>query len=220
MLEKKFLEVICVTYGHNHELKCLINSFKCQDDQDYFLRIIHDGNCEQYKKLKKDLENNDYLADNIAIEATKERFNDYGHSLRDYGLKTSKIDSEFTLVTNGDNYYIPKLVNRIKDVYRRYDKTPEFIFFDLVHYFRLRNISSDSLGVGVFNLLSSNLKEEQIDMGACVIRSEVAKKVGFNSRRHNADWDYFDECAQYITALNPNKEHVFVKQEEVLLVHC
>jgi hypothetical protein len=217
MLEKKFLEVICVTYGHNNELKCFINSFKCQDDQDYFLRIIHDGNCKQYKKLKKDLEDNSYLADNITIEATKERFNDYGHSLRDYGLKTSKIDSEFTLITNGNNYYLPKLVNRIKDVYCRYDKITELIFFDLVHYHRFQDKSDGDLGS--FSLLDSDLKEAKIDMGACVIRSQVAKKIGFNSRRHNADWDYFSECAKYITGLNTNKKNVLVKQQEVLFVH-
>ena len=213
---KKFLEVICVTYGHNHELKSFINSFKCQDDQDYFLRIIHDGNCNQYKKLKKYLEVNDYLADNITIESTQERFNDYGHSLRDYGLKTSKVESEFVLITNGDNYYLPKLVNRIKDVYRRYDKNPRLIFFDLVHYFKIEQDKSR----GAFHLLESSLQENKIDMGSCVIRSEVAKKVGFNSRRHNADWDYFDECAQHITSLNLNEKHLFVKQKEVLFVHC
>ena len=108
---KYLLEIICVTYGHNFELKSFINSIKAQICKDWFLRIIHDGNCDNYKKLKKDLEENDYLASNISIESTPKRFNDYGHSLRDYALKNPVVESEWTLITNGDNFYLPTFVD-------------------------------------------------------------------------------------------------------------
>ena len=216
MLEKKFIEVICVTYGHNNELKCFINSFKCQDDQDYFLRIIHDGNCKQYKKLKKDLESNDYLTQDITLECSNKRFNDYGHSLRDYCLKNPIRDSEFTLQTNGDNYYLPIFVRRIKKVYKKYESIPLLIFFNFVHRHKVDKLDK----VGFFREINANLKETKIDMGSCVIKSDIARKIGFNSRRHNADWDYFKECADYIMNLNLDEENLFVKQDEILFAHC
>ena len=46
-------------------------------------------------------------------DESQARHNDYGHSLRDIGIRRANL--EFILVTNGDNYYSPKFVESMFD---------------------------------------------------------------------------------------------------------
>jgi hypothetical protein len=50
-----------------------------------------------------------------------------------------------------------------------------------------------------------------IDMGCVVVKSELAKSIGFNSVSYSADWDYFNE----ILSTNPSIKKI----NKVLFVH-
>ena len=113
------IEVVCATYGQDECLKCFINAFKSQSNTDWFLRILHDGPGTDYEKLKEDLGVNGYLTDQVTIDATPERKNDYGHSSRDFALKNPTGDSDFVLLTNGDNYYLPTFVEAMGEITRQ-----------------------------------------------------------------------------------------------------
>jgi hypothetical protein len=50
----------------------------------------------------------------------------YGHTLRKWALE-NLVTNEYVLLTNGDNYYVPSMVNEVLS------KNEDFIYFDLVH---------------------------------------------------------------------------------------
>jgi len=59
--------------------------------------------------------------------------------------------------------------------------------------------------------MNSQLVSSKVEMGNVVIKSELAKKVGFNSVAFNADWIYFTE----VLKLSPS----IFKIDKVLFVH-
>jgi hypothetical protein len=192
------VDIISVTYGQNEILKCFINSIKSQTNQNWRLFIIHDG---PNPSLKKELENQGYL-DNIKVFFIeyKERTNTYGHILREWGLKNI-VNSEYVLITNGDNYYTP---NMIDEVLKRKE---DFIYFDCVHSHKTPfNLNGASYG-----FMPTELRSSKIDMGCVVVKTEIAKKVGFNHTGFSADWDYFSD----ILKTNPT----IFKIDKVLFVH-
>ena len=65
----------------------------------------------------------------IEYLTTEKRFNDYGHSLRDMGLKN--IKGEYVLLTNADNYFIPKTIEFINEIFIEHQ--PEVVIFDMIH---------------------------------------------------------------------------------------
>lgn len=195
------IEVICVTYGQNWSLKCLINSFKSQTSQDWFLRIIHDGECKQFDILKDDLCKNDYLSDQVYLESTKERFNDFGHSLRSHGLLNPIKDSDFILITNGDNYYLPSLIENIQDT-SILNPDAQFIFFDYIQKFdhKIHNIPKDR-----FFCMHNKIQEGIIDMGSAAVSTKIARSTGFNYTSYNGDFLYFKDCLSDMSQENIHK---------------
>jgi hypothetical protein len=59
--------------------------------------------------------------------------------------------------------------------------------------------------------MDSEMVCSRVDMGNVVIKSELAKKVGFNSTAFAADWLYFEE----VLKLSPT----IYKIDKVLFVH-
>lgn len=190
--QDKIIEIIAVTYNHGYKLKCFIDSIRSQSADNWRLHIIHDGGGELYDSTKKDLENNGYLKDNrIKFSKTEERYNDYGHSLRDFGLKNPISDSDYTVITNCDNYYAPEWISFLNNSFH---KDADFIMWDCVHN-HAGNPSFDRLCP--YGLSSSQAAEGYIDMGAAAIKTDIAQKTGFKSKGFNADWDYFSECLKF-----------------------
>jgi hypothetical protein len=59
--------------------------------------------------------------------------------------------------------------------------------------------------------MNSELACKKIDMGNVVIKSKLAKKVGFNSTAFNADWLYFNEILELLPTT--------FKIDKILFVH-
>jgi len=188
------VQIICVTYNQREELKCLINSIKSQTVNSWFLRIIHDGNCHKYKTLKKELNEENYLSEKVTIECTEERYNDWGHSLRDYALQNQNKKSDWTLITNGDNYYLPTLIETIL-AYSKEKPKAELLYWDLIQRFDKEIHKTPRT---TYQQLISQLKVGHIDIGAVAVKTKIASKVGFKSRRFEADWDYIKDCLEEI----------------------
>ena len=161
------VDIIAVTYGQNEILKCFINSIRAQTSNNWRLVIIHDGPNEI---LHKDLKDNGYLSSNrISFIEHPVRTENYGHLLRKWSLE-NVIKNEYVLLTNGDNYYTP---NMIEEVSKRNE---DLIFFDLVHSHKTKHNHNKS----TYGYMDSELVCSRVDMGNVVIKSEFAKKVGFN----------------------------------------
>lgn len=192
------VDIIAVTYGQNEILKCFINSIKAQTSNNWRLVIIHDG---PNAKLHKDLKDNGYLSSHrITFIQHPVRTENYGHLLRKWSLE-NVIRNEYVLLTNGDNYYTP---NMIEEVSKR---SEDLIYFDLVHSHKTIYNNNKS----TYGYMNSELACKKIDMGNVVIKSELSKKVGFNSVAFNADWIYFTE----VLKLSPS----IFKIDKVLFVH-
>lgn len=191
------MDIICITYNQNESLKCFINSIKAQTNNNWRLFIVHDG---LNQSLKEDLTKNGYLNEKVIFVEHPIRTQTYGHILRKWALENLVI-GDYVLITNGDNYYTPNMVEEVS----KYSE--DFIYFDCIHsHRRKRNHNQQDYG-----LMISELKESMIDMGCVVIKSEIAKKVGFNHINYSADWNYFRD----VLAQNPS----IVKINKVLFVH-
>lgn len=212
------VEIIAVTYGHNFELKCFINSILAQTSELWELHILHDGPNEQ---LKNNLIEEGYLKDpRVKFTCSDRRENVFGHNLRDLGLKTSKSQAPYTLVTNCDNYYVPILVDQID--YYTSNKDIDFLYWEAVHNFKDGKFNRDI----AYGTWTSKIKYSQIDMGQAVISSNIARKVAFPKRNWDADYNYFEDCVNQIKNANyssakrkPSWKSRIKKLDKILFVH-
>lgn len=192
------IDILSVTYNQDEVLKCFINSIKSQTDNRWRLFIIHDG---PNPKLKQDLTDNGYLVnDKIFFVEYPVRKNDYGHSLRKWGLN-NLASSEYLLITNGDNYYTPNMVEEVLKVQK------DFVYFNCIHSHKTPNNNTKQ----DYGYLDAKLSRGWIDMGSVVLKTSLAKKVGFNSVDFAADWFYFES----ILKLNPSIHKI----NKTLFVH-
>jgi hypothetical protein len=177
------------------------------------LHIIHDGKDDDFHSLKDDLEKHGYLNDKVILSATEKRHNDFGHSLRDYGLKNSIGDSEYIVITNGDNYYPPTWIEALERVIATFPEkeTPDFIMWDLISHHAHMNWNFDRNTP--YGLLTTKWELAAVDMGSVAVKTEIAQKVGFNSRAFAADWEYFNECYKSL------EKPTILKIPQILLVH-
>jgi hypothetical protein len=196
-MKNKFLDIVAVTYGQDESLKCFINSIKGQTNPNWRLFIVHDG---INNSLKNDLNQNGYLNDNVIFVEYPERTENYGHFLRGWAIN-NLIDNEYVLLTNGDNYYTPNMVNEVLD------RDEDFIYFDCVHS-HTTEFNHNKTSYGHMNC---NLLVNQIDIGCVVVKTEISKSVGFTTNSYSADWNYFNS----ILSLNPST----TKINKILFVH-
>lgn len=185
------IDIVAVTYKQGHKLKCFIESILSQTSNNYKLHVIHDGPDEEFLSLKYD---------SVNLIQYPNRTENYGHILRDWALKNI-VHNEYVLITNGDNYYTPVMVEEVSKC------KEDLIYFDFIcHHSTTSNENKSSYG-----FLKSEMKSCFIDMGSVVVRSELAKKVGFNSTQFGADWDYFNQLLKITNSVT--------KINKVLLVH-
>lgn len=190
------IDIIAVTYGHNEILKCFINSIKSQTSNNWRLVLIHDGPNE---KLKKELENENYLNDKISFIEYPERTENFGHKLRKWAIE-NVVENEYLLLTNGDNYYTPNMVYEVSQ------RNEDFIYFDMIHSYSIhKNHNQSSYGY-----LNCRLEFGSIDMGCVVMRSGISKKIGFNQIKSSADWDYFNEALKVTNNIYKINKILFV----------
>lgn len=175
------IEIICVTYKQYGSLSILVQSFLNQTVPNWRLHVIHDGPDEAFVAQMQT-----YCAedDRIKFSWTAERSNDWGHSLRDEGLRSSTGD--YILITNGDNYYVPKFLEFI--MIEVSNSNPDVVIYDMIH-------SHDRPGgrdLPAYSFFETEFSRCNIDMGAAVVKGELARLAGFSDRTHDADATYFE----------------------------
>lgn len=192
------VSIVAVTYNQTDILKCFINSIKSQTSDNWNLILIHDGPNEN---LKEELVSQGYLQnEKIKFIEFSHRTENYGHLLRKWALENLEL-YDYVLITNGDNYYTPNMIAEIDK------RNEDLIYFDLVHSHKT-NVNHNQHSYGFMN---SKLQSSYVDIGNVVVKSQLAKKVGFNTTRFAADWDYIND----ILKLNPS----IYKIEKILFVH-
>lgn len=191
------LKIIAVAYKRPAELKLLISSLVCQSSPNWELYIIHDG------PAPEDVTNVvlDFQDERIMLCESKERKGNYGHPNRRMMLQKIKADQDdFILLTNDDNFYVK---NFVKTMMTNATKTVGLIHCDMLH-----NYTN-------YNILKTEPKNNKIDMGAFIVRADIAKAVGFNSTKFDADGIYCEECAEYCRKNNYRILHI----DKIMFVH-
>lgn len=206
IIREKQLTIICVSYKRYEMIPILIHSFLAQTLQNFKLLIIHDGYDQRMDEILSVFKR-DY-PDRVDYQFSETRFNDYGHTLRDIGIK--QADTEYVLITNDDNYYAPRFLEQMfHAIDARPDAHPDIVYCDMIH-------SHNNPGLRwqlPYNRFETAPKRNHIDIGCFIAKSELAKKVGFRDKGFAGDATYFEDLLK--AAPKPR----VVKIPMVLLVH-
>ena len=174
------VHVIAVAYKKYGELRVFVQSWLNQSDRNWILTVIHDGHDDEFVQIMK------YFAalepDKIDYQCTDIRFNDYGHSLREIGLHSARGD--YVLLTNADNYYIPKALEFINAALLEHKSSNvDVVIFDMVHSHsnpgRKSVASKKNAGVTVIFIFRSILPKRVNRYGRCYCSYRFGKESWF-----------------------------------------
>jgi len=220
---KKRFGIIAVTYGEYFK-ESFLQSILEQTYKNFDLHIYHDG--KDFMGLESQLL--DYSLKDLAIgnlfwHNTEKRMNQFGHDLRDLGIKEQADKYEWLIITNCDNYYVPKFLEELNmmvnhfGIDRGVDQNYNYflpagvVLFDYVH----SHNRVDSSSGGTYGFMNNQFRPSICDIGAFAVRSDIALEVGFNRRDHDADGGFIQE----ILDLQPTKSFGIVKLPKVLFIH-
>jgi len=153
----------------------LIPALISQEYQNWELIIIHDSPNSNMEDLVKS-----FNESRIKYMSTKERYNDWGHSLRPIGLQNVSQNSDYVIVTNADNYYLPQfLLLMIEPLVQDNDIVATYCNF-----------------LNRKQLNNSRLIHGGIDCGNFMVRTYIAKKIGWVGREFAADWRFINSIIE------------------------
>lgn len=98
--------MIAVAYQKSGQLKVFVQSWLNQTSDNWTLTVIHDGPDAEFDSIMAAFA--DQSSGRIRYRNTPVRLDDYGHSLRELGLRN--VSGDYVLLTNADNYYVPRAV--------------------------------------------------------------------------------------------------------------
>lgn len=202
-MNKYTIEIIAVSYQQTKELKVFVQCVLNQTHDNWKLKVLHDGPSTEFEELMSG-----YKAqqpEKIFYNCTSKRYKDYGHSLREQALE--EVTGDYVLLTNGDNYLIPKYVEYLNEALNSHH--PDVVIYNMVHAHRNPG-GRPQLSHCFFDV---EYRPMCIDMGAAIVRSDLAKRAGFTDKTHDGDQTYFRKIAQ----LKPDL--VVAKVPRVLFVH-
>jgi glycosyltransferase involved in cell wall biosynthesis len=199
------IEVHCVTYNQPGPLKVLVQSFLNQTSSNWKLSVCHDSPSDAFDESMHQfkIENPDRA---ISYACTLRRYNDFGHSLRHEGIRHSTGD--YLLLTNGDNYYVPRFIELVTEAIIQ-DPSVDVVFFDMVH----SHDNPGGRGYPPYSYFKTSFERYSIDIGAFVVRSSLARQVGFRDKSFAGDATYAEDI------LRAAKTPVIRKLDRVLFVH-
>lgn len=175
------LNIICTSFQRPIQQRILIDCFIVQTNAMWKLHIIHDGPApEQMRQIIK------YYDDpRIKFIETQTINGHYGHPNKKRLLDMIPNNhTDFLLMTNDDNYYVPKFVEIMTARCKSLSAKTGMVYCDTIHSYTQ------------YELMKTQLKENNIDMGSFIVRNDIAKKIGFNNLHLSADGTYAEACAE------------------------
>lgn len=185
------VEIIIPTHDRPAPLASMLASLIAQTDPDWGAHVVIDNlEGDHIIKLVES-----FGDPRIRWTKLKERYNDWGHTPREYGKQQS--DADYIIMSGDDNYYVPTAVEELR---RATLDRPGLVYWDMVHshyeyrYFRCTPF--------VY----------QIDVGAFATRRDIAQAIKLGTG-YIADGEYVEEFkARY-------PFEWIVKIQKVLYVH-
>ena len=174
------IEFIIPTYNRVHHLMTIISSIFAQTNPNWSIHVVADcppeGTLDKIMNFYKD-------SDKIKFTILEKRYNDWGHTPRNYGLKNSK--EEWVIMTGEDNYYVPTFVEEFLKVATQ---NTVFVYCNMVHNW----VNKDYVAIKSQPILG------QIDIGNFMVRKRLAKDMELDVTEINADGLFVEDyLAQY-----------------------
>lgn len=166
---------VATAYKESTESHIFICSLLLQTDPNWKCIIYCDGKNDYIRNLV-----NNFNDKRITLKESEENTGFWGHYNRKLSL--DEVDTEFLIQTSIQDYYLPNMVAEINNCKNNYD----MILFDCLHnHFD-------------YKILNTRPIRCQVDWGTCVIRTEIAKKVGINHPESNiCDGLFVEECIKH-----------------------
>ena len=199
--ERMKLTIYVVSYRRYAQITCLVHSLQSQTDRSFHLVIMHDGPDPEMLRLLSKLSHETTLS--FEFRFSRARHNDYGHSLRAEAIRDCETD--YLLLTNDDNYYVPRFVELMLQAARQHDL--DLVLCDMVH-------SHERPGgrpVGSYAAFPTHPSPGNSDIGCFIARTERARQVGFRDKRSIGDATYIAD----LMALGVK----WGKIEKILFIH-
>ena len=199
----KEITIVCVSYKRYQLVPILIHCFLAQTLQNFKLLILHDGYDAEMEKIFIEFKTKNPTTFDYYF--SEERFNDYGHSLRDIGIKMA--DTEYLLITNDDNYYCPDFLEIMFNAIKQTGAS--IAMCDMVH----GHNNPGGRQQLPHTFFETAPQKNSVDMGCFITKTSFAKKVGFRDKTYAGDATYFEDL---ISVAGDAK---FVKIHQVLFYH-
>jgi hypothetical protein len=199
----KEITIVCVSYKRYELAPILILCLLAQTRKNFKILMLHDGPDEIMEEIFfKFKEKHPGIFD---YYFSPERYNDYGHSLRDIGIKMA--DTEYILITNDDNYYCPDF---LEIMFNAISQTGASIAMcDMVHGHNFPG-GRKQLRHTFFETFP---QINSVDMGCFIAKTSFSKQVGFRDKSYAGDATYFQDL------INVAQGAIFVKIPQVLFYH-
>ena len=197
------LTIVCVAYQRYEKIPVLLHCLLAQTVQNFKLLILHDGYDQKMDVLLAEYKSR--YPEFLDYAFTQERHNDYGHSLREIGIQM--VQTPFLLLTNDDNYYCPIFVEKMLLALREHQA--DLVLCDMIH-------SHNNPGGHIqppYSLLKTAPEPGSIDIGCFIVKTALAKEVGFRDKGHDGDATFF------LDLLRTNPSARIAKVNQVLFVH-
>ncbi|TDK67551.1 glycosyltransferase family 2 protein [Sapientia aquatica] len=197
------ITIVCVAYKRYHLIPILIHCFLAQTLQNFKLLVLHDGYDEQMHTLLDEFKVKH--PDKFDYYFSEQRFNDYGHTLRDIGIKMA--ESEYILITNDDNYYCPDF---LEIMFKAIKQTNASIAMcDMVH----GHTNPGNRPQLAHTFFETFPQINSVDIGCFITKTSYAKQVGFRDKGYAGDATYFEDI------LRVASDGVYVKVPQILFYH-
>jgi hypothetical protein len=196
------LHIIVIAWERPIGLRGLVDSFLLQQTKyDWVMTIVHDGPASPDVKLVMD--DKFYKNDRrISFLETAGRQANWGHANRKAMLQVLMGDpGDFVLITNDDNYYVPKFVEYMLNEVSK--GNVGMVYCDFLHH-----------TLEYINMISRP-KLNYIDMGAFMVELKLAQEVGFNHDVAGADGLFAEECHAKCIERGLKSIHI----EKTLFIH-
>ncbi len=157
-----------------------MRSILLQTFKDFEVIFLHDG----YKKEPYEVEFDLSSLEKVKTVYSKERFNDWGHSLRNYGLRLA--DGEYIVHFNIDNLLYPDCLRKVNECLERDQVRKEMVIFTIIHHNNAEPI-----------LTGNPVRFQHIDCLQVVASRTAWESIGFWHRNeYEADGHLYLELSQ------------------------
>ena len=191
-IDSGLVTVICPIFD---SYPYIIHSLQAQTYKNWELILVHDGkNSTGLKTIVEKIGEK-----RVKYSERKERVGNWGHKIRSEEIQ--KLTKGYVMVTNPDNYHVPTYLEKMLKGFS-HENIKATYCSQMVHSYTEWKIIECRLQLGF------------LDCGGVVMKSEVAKEVGWNDvENHSSDWTFFEDV------IKKHGHNSFAKVEGCLLIH-